>query len=68
MQPPPGQNTMEPNKDIECEDKTARNRYPPEHLIRDVDEFFQGSSITKYETPTGIAKQAQDLLAGLIKA
>jgi hypothetical protein len=61
------ENTMEPNNDIEYEHKSVRNQYPPNRLIVDVDEFFEGSSVIKEISALSIAKIAQDMLVGLIR-
>lgn len=58
---------MEPNNDIEYGYKSVRNQYPPNRLIVDVDEFFEGSSVIKEISALSIAKIAQDMLAGLIR-
>lgn len=55
---------MEHNRDIEYGHKS---KYPPEHLISDVQEFFKGSSILKHMTARGVAQDAQDLMRGLIR-
>lgn len=59
------ENTMTVNNYTEYKDKTARN--PPGEVVRDVDCFFHGSTVTKEVSAFSIAQIAQDILRALIR-
>jgi hypothetical protein len=55
------------DNDIEYGHKTVRDRYPSNRLIIDVDEFFQGSSVTKQVSAFSIAKITQEMVSAFIR-
>lgn len=56
---------MEPNNDIEYRDKTVKS--PSEKHRKDVDNFFQGSSVIKEVSAFSIAQISQDMVRAFIR-